>query len=1225
MTKKNFLIPFLFLLGIVSNSYSQNHWKKANNQSIYQQRQEILPRDNFPTRYTLMNLDFSKFKNQLLQANTSRSSFSIELPNAKGNLERFNIIETPTLASGLSAKFPMIKTYTAYGVDNSYSTAKITIGTNGLHVIINTPEKSTVYIDPLSNSNEEYLVYRKIDFTHGDSDFTCEIEEQAREQADNHISHRNANDGKLRTYRLALTCTGEYSQFHLNRQGVAASATDAEKKAAVLSAMNTTIARVNEVYERDLAVRMVIVDNNEDLIFLDAATDGLSNSSASALINESQVKCDDIIGDANYDIGHAFSTGGGGLAQLRSVCVSGNKARGITGQGQPINDPFDIDYVAHEVGHQFGATHTQNNNCNRTNSTAVEPGSASTIMGYAGICAPNVQRNSDDHFHAVSIAQMWSHIQNTAGCPVETDTGNAAPTADAGSDYSIPKSTPFVLRGKATDANGTDNLTYNWEQTDTEVGTMPPVSTNTGGPMFRSLPSKTSPNRYMPDLTTVVAGNTASTWEVVPSVAREMNFALTVRDNHSGGGNSARDDVKVTTIDTDAFTVTSQNAMNQVIGIGNTELVTWNKGETDAAPINCQLINIRLSIDGGQTFPILLKENTPNDGSEEIVIPNSETTNARIMVEAADNLFYNINNVNFEIKQLTPSFELKNLTGDLSICNVATTEQSFEIKLDFLNGFNEEVTFNFSGTPSNTNPTLTENTLNNSGNTTLNLSNLNNATPGDYTITINANSPSINKTLDIHFNINDETCKSIGSTASSISTTLVSFADINNTSTKENGYSDYKTLNTEVIKGETYELKVNVNNDGHQVNSYAWIDWNQNCIFDDNEMYDLNINTSTGNINITVPSNALTGSTTLRVTTKNNSEGAPEACQLNFDGEVEDYTINLTPSYKLSNTNELISLCNNAITEHTFAFEYETFNDFSEDVTLATENLPAGAQVSFSENTINTNGTYNVTISNLDQVANGDYTISIKGNATIEQSTDIFLSINNNGCNARGNTDSEISITQVNFSSIENSSTKTTGYEDYSSIIAYVSRSDAYELTVNTNNDGATTNTYAFIDWNQDCVFDDNEIYPIVDSIISITIPETAALGETKLRIITKDDANGTPKECELNFNGEVEDYTVSVDESYATNQNLFSDLKIGQIPVERSNMSVTINFKVKDKDSTVISLFDLSGRLLKTEAYTIQSSRFIKDFTLGSASSGIYLLQIQNGGKHITKNIVIK
>ena len=325
-------------------------------------------------------------------------------------------------------------------------------------------------------------------------------------------------------------------------------------------------------------VRMEIVANNDQIIFLDAATDGLSNNAAAELIGQSQSVCDSQIGSANYDVGHIFSTGGGGLARLGVVCADGRKARGITGLGVPINDPFDIDYVSHELGHQFGANHTQNNSCNRNNPTAIEPGSASTIMGYAGICVPNVQNKSDDYFHTVSIGEMWNILQNTGTCAVTTNTGNSAPTSNADPDVSIPRLTPFVLRGTATDADGLSSLTYNWEQIDHETGSMPPSTTNAQGPMFRSLPSKSVPERYMPDLSIVVVGNMSSTWEVVPSVARDMEFAFTVRDNHPGGGNSARDDKVVTVVDVIPFVVNSQTTF-EIYSVGDLQTVTWEKGK----------------------------------------------------------------------------------------------------------------------------------------------------------------------------------------------------------------------------------------------------------------------------------------------------------------------------------------------------------------------------------------------------------------------------------------------------------------------------------------------------------------------------------------------------------------------------------------------------------------------------------------------------------------------
>lgn len=466
------------------------------------------------------------------------------------------------------------------------------------------------------------------------------------------------------------------------------------------------------------------------------------------MIDEVQTIADLEIGTANYDIGHIFSTGGSGLAGLGVVCITGQKARGVTGRGSPIGDPYDIDYVAHEMGHQFGADHTQNNDCNRSNATAVEPGSASTIMGYAGICAPNVQSISDAYFHAVNITQMQLVIASSGGCATITSTGNNAPVANAGLNYSIPKSTPFILKGTATDADGMASLTYNWEQTDNEVGTMPPVATNAVGPMFRSLPSNTSPNRYMPALATVISGSTSSTWEVVPNIARDMAFSLLVRDNNTMGGGTSRSNMLVTIEDAVAFTVTSQ-VVALVWDAGTTQTITWNKGTTDAAPIDCQNVTIKLSEDGGLTFPIILAENTPNDGSENIIVPNNVTTQARIMVAAADNIFYNVNAVNFEIQSTIPSFVLKNNSGDLSACNSGDQSVNYTLNLDFINGFTENVSFAASGQPTGSVVAFSPTNINSDGNVIMSVSNLNGTTAEDYTINIQGNSSSINQNIDV--------------------------------------------------------------------------------------------------------------------------------------------------------------------------------------------------------------------------------------------------------------------------------------------------------------------------------------------------------------------------------------------------------------------------------------------------------------------------------------------
>ena len=651
--KKYILSIILCLVSTIIFSQSK-HWKLADIEKSNFSTDALKYRKSIPTNFKVYELDVQKFKNEILVAKINESTI-IELPTLDG-IKRFSFKEASSLSKGLALKFPVIKSYVAQGIDDPSATARFSFGTDGFHGVIFYTDKPSFYIDPYTKNYNSYISYSRSSLPQRDHDFSCEVDEQLDAKKMVVSSQRNADDGLLRIFRLALVCSGEYAQFHLNDQGIASDASDADKKAAVLSAMNTSMTRINGVYERDLGVRMEIVDNNDQVIFLDAATDGITDGSAGTMIGQVQTICDNTIGTANYDIGHIFSIGGSGLAGLGVVCVSGNKARGVTGIVTPMGDPYDIDYVSHEMGHQFGANHTQNNPCNRNNSTAVEPGSASTIMGYAGICQPDVQNNSDDHFHSVSITEMWNKIQTSASCAVTISTGNSAPVIVESEDYSIPKSTPFVLRGNASDVNSNNVLSYNWEQTDTEVAPMPPTSISTSGPAFRSNSSISSPNRYMPALPTVIAGSISSTWEVVPSVAREMNFSLVVRDNATGGGNSARDDMKVTTVDITPFTVDGPSTNVEWL-VGSNQTINWVVGATDQAPVNTQNVTILLSTDGGVTFPITLAANTPNDGSEAFVVPNNTTSSARIMIAAVDNIFYNVNSTNFTISEATASIK----------------------------------------------------------------------------------------------------------------------------------------------------------------------------------------------------------------------------------------------------------------------------------------------------------------------------------------------------------------------------------------------------------------------------------------------------------------------------------------------------------------------------------------------------------------------------------------
>ncbi|SED13290.1 Por secretion system C-terminal sorting domain-containing protein [Tenacibaculum sp. MAR_2009_124] len=893
-------VTLLFVLASMSMVNAQNYWKKLE-QKKQSPKSEKYIRKEPPKEHQLFSLDLEQFRSDLT-TNFSRSlDKRIKLPNADGTFQLYSLKETPVFQEELAQKFPDIKSYTATGIDSKGSSAKITMGTDGVHILISYIDKESFYIDPYTRDNKTYIGYKKSDAIHSEDNFECLVNEKKHGAIVSRSfgQTRNANDGKLRTYRIAIASTGEYSQFHLTNQNIPTTATDAVKKAAVLSAMNTTMARVNQIYERDLSVTMVIVNNNDQIIFLNATTDNLDNGSAGTLIGQSQTVCDNIIGSANYDIGHAFSTGAGGLAGLGVVCNTARKANGVTGRPQPINDPYDIDYVAHEIGHQFGATHTFNNSCqgNRTSSTAVEPGSGSTIMAYAGICSPNVQSNSDAHFHSVSIAQMWNVILSTATCAVQTNSNNAAPTAQAGSDVSIPKSTPFLLNGIATDSDGVSSLTYNWEQIDTEIAVMPPVATNSGGPLFRSLPSKTNPYRYFPDIETVIAGNSSTTWEVLPSVAREMNFSFTVRDNNPGGSATARDDIKVTVVNTTPFTVNDQATWAQ----NTSRTISWTVGESNTAPINCQKVNIKLSTNGGNSFDIDLATNTDNDGNEVIMLPASipDSDEAILMIEAADNVFYNITS-KFIINS-QPDFIISNISGDASICSSSTSQHIFELEYATSNGFAETVTFAITQSVTGSQTQITPSTISANGTFQVLVSNLNAVADGSHTFVLNAKSDSLEKNINLKLDVASDICDSNGSLTYNTSTTFVQFNEIENqTTTKDaNGYSNFKSISTNVDQEATHQLTVNTNTDGDwTTETFAWIDWNQNCVLESNEKYDLgrvtnNSNGATSNspVSITIPGNAVSGSTTMRISTKYLGDGSPQACEVNFDGEVEDYTV----------------------------------------------------------------------------------------------------------------------------------------------------------------------------------------------------------------------------------------------------------------------------------------------------------------------------------------------
>lgn len=661
--RQNFLLISCFLLFAGLTFAQQNAWSKFHGKSIENPRE----RASNPNEYQLLRLNSDLLTQQLSNA-PQRTQYpagiSVKFPNLEGTFDTYKVYESSTMHPDLQAKYPQIRSYMGYKTDDTTTKIRFSVSPYfGLHAVIRSID-GIKYIDSYSENNEFYMMYDRNSVDHVHT-FNCEHDGEDflhPSAPDFEMAPETVIDGKLRTYRTAIATSIEYTSYIATQAGVG-SGTDEEKIIAVMEALNIAVTRLNEVYENDLSVRLQLIPNNDLIIFIHS--DNYSVPNAGTMLGQNQTAIDGIIGNSNYDIGHVFYRGsGGGVAYLRSVCNNTLKAGGVTGTTVPVGDPFVIDYVAHEMGHQYGANHTQNNACNRNTPTAVEPGSASTIMGYAGICAPNVQSNSDAYFHAVSIHEMYSWVTTGGNCGTNTDTGNHEPIVNAGPDKTIPKETPFVLTATATDEDG-DALTYNFEQTDFQTATMPPRPNNTGGPMFRSVFSTDSPEKYFPRLATIV-GLTASTqynpnnnnpgdfraWEKLPAVARNMNFALLVRDNNPLGGQTGRDNIRLTvTADAGPFTVTSQGSDGVVWNLGETHTITWDVANTNIAPVNTENVTILISTDGGLTFPHVLVESTPNDGSHEFTVPNGwgETETGRIMVKAVDNYFLNVNQAEITI------------------------------------------------------------------------------------------------------------------------------------------------------------------------------------------------------------------------------------------------------------------------------------------------------------------------------------------------------------------------------------------------------------------------------------------------------------------------------------------------------------------------------------------------------------------------------------------------
>jgi Metallo-peptidase family M12B Reprolysin-like/Calx-beta domain len=600
-----------------------------------------------PNKYRSLSLDTIHLQSLLRRAPrefTPGDAPIISLPMPDGSMVRFKLYDSPIMEEGLASRFPQIRTFTGQALDGSGITTRFDWTPQGFHAILLTA-KGTVLIEPDGpNQTTSYIAYFQGDLPAGSME--CDVDDSTADEplvAVKQMGQRAnlvSSGAALRTYRLAVAATAEYTQAY-----------GGGTVAGGLSAVTTTVNLVNAVLERDVAVRLVLIANEDQIIFTDSVTDGYTSDNVNSLIGENQAKLDAVIGSANYDIGHVFDgrlLGGGfqfqGLASLGTVCRAGVKGRGvnIVKSLQPSNT---IAYysAAHEMGHSFGASHTFNatsGTCGpqRASATAYEPGTGSTIMGYRFACAPEDLMSGDTYFHTASIEQIVAYTTgpNGGSCPVTTPTGNTIPTVDAGLSYTIPQSTPFMLTATGSDPDN-DSLTYTWEEFD--LGTPGPPNTDDGSrPIFRSMAPSTNPARSFPSMFNVLCPQCVTLGESLPVTNRTMKFRATVRDNRAGAGAASSDETTVSVVTgAGPFTVNQPGTWNT----HTQQTVTWNPANTTSAPVNCNTVRITLSRDGGD-FPIILADNTPNDGSETITVPGTPSPSARIKVEAVGNIFFNV-------------------------------------------------------------------------------------------------------------------------------------------------------------------------------------------------------------------------------------------------------------------------------------------------------------------------------------------------------------------------------------------------------------------------------------------------------------------------------------------------------------------------------------------------------------------------------------------------------
>lgn len=1104
-TMKKSLLTIIFC-SIVMTGFTQSfYWEKIKNTPS--EKTSIL--NNFDkNKYQLFSLNLDNFK-VLLADVPSRKNIGtnpmvvINFPDKKGNMEQFQVTETSTLAPEIAIKYPNIKTYIGFSLDNPGGRIRFSVTPQGLKTMSTYPNKPALFTVPLNKGDESlYITYDRSMRIDSKKDFECLTENENVPIKEIISLNRDANDQILRTLRIAISTTGEYTNFWDDGDD-----TNGDAQEDALAALVSTLNRTNEVFEVDMAITFQLVTGTE-IIYPTASTDPYTGSFNSQL----QSTLTSEVGESNYDIGHLFNYGGnnGNAGCIGCVCVDGQKGSGFSSHsftdndgGPNMDDFFDIDYVPHEIGHQMGGNHTFSQS-NEGTGVNYEPGSGTTIMGYAGITGANdVQDHSDPYFHYGTINQVLNNL-DTRTCWTSSEITNNPPVADAGDDYTIPQGTAFKLVGSATDSDEEDVLTYTWEQVDSGTTTSSNFGpTKTSGAVWRSRPPSSNPTRYMPVRSRVLSGELTeanpqetednTSWETVSTVARSLNFALTVRDRSetNGMGQFPQSDFDFMTVTVDGssgpFAVTSQTT-NETWNVGESQTVTWDVAGTDTGSVNTPSVNIYLSTDGGLTFPFLAASNVANDGSHTFSVPpaDGDSDQLRVMVEGNDNIFYAINSTNLSLQE--SEFAMTVEEPSVTVCSPNDVIYNFTYNT-FL-GFTGTTSFSTLGLPSGLSATFSSNTASTDGaDIELVISNIGVLNEGTYNFQITGTSGAIVKTTDVDFSV---------------------FSNI---------------------------LEIPI---------------------------------------LTSPSMNITG-------------------------------VGLSPIFSWEEISNISS----------YDIEIATDQQFSS--VLFSDNISTN---SFSGASLEESTVYYWRVKAKNTCGEGDFS---------EISS--FTTQNCSVCFSDGNTSYVTSTTRVVFNTIDNSSGKPGAYSDYTDISTTVRPDEIHDLTVQVNTDGDyIVHTKVWIDWNQDCDFDNvNEEYDlgtaenVADaattlSPLSITIPSDAIEGLTTMRVSTKYASD--PTSCMTGQDAEVEDYTLVVDATLFLEDSIFEGFNLYPNP---SNGSFNLKFNAESNENIQIQLYDLTGRLVKELLFFNTSFQFSERISFQNTAKGFYVLKIKNGTKQTSRKLLIE